>query len=424
MYKRKAFWITSIFGITTIINIATQLIIARFFGVSGSLDAFLLAVTLPTIFMTTMYASVNDMFLPIYTKALQSKAKTAARIAGSWCKQLSLMGSILTVIMVAAPWIVLLLLFGNDGVRGTQHLRIMAPTFLLGLLNAQLMSMAYAKKHFLLPPLLQLVGAGVNAAVVVFFGTSMGIYALSVGFLLNYTVQFILLLPYAQFDLSAPRVETNNLYKSWLPLIGAYILLRSDTWLLRFSSTGLGEGAVSTVNYGARIMSLSAGIITSGIKVLLFPLLSEAAAKKNTVRFNALVVKGQIAAVVLGAIAVIFILLVARPLVETFLVAGAFSSENGRAVLNLLPWFVPAALGWALFEVAAAPFLALGRQKIVASVTGLSFVGSVVSTFILKPQLGILSAPIAVGLLVGVNTLVLGSIWYLFRQQLLKPKKS
>ncbi|MCR4326431.1 MAG: hypothetical protein NUV52_02130, partial [Candidatus Roizmanbacteria bacterium] len=147
-------------------------------------------------------------------------------------------------------------------------------------------------------------------------------------------------------------------------------------------------------------------------------------AQNNTARFNALVTKGQAAAVLLGATTIGLILLIARPLIETVLVAGAFSSENGRAVLTLLPWFVPAALGWALFEVSAAPFLALRKQHIVAYVTGLSFVCSVVSTFILKPQLGILSAPIAVGLLVGVNTLVLSSIWYLFRQQLLKTTRS
>ncbi|MCR4326888.1 MAG: hypothetical protein NUV52_04520, partial [Candidatus Roizmanbacteria bacterium] len=310
MYKRKAFWITTIFGITTIVNVATQLIIARLFGVSGSLDEFLLAVTLPTIFMTTMYASINDMFLPPYTQALQGKAKAATRMAGSWFKQLSLVGGVLTIVTAVIPWVVLLLLFGEQGTRGVQHLRIMAPTFLLGLLNAQLMSMAYAKKHFIIPPLIQLIGASVNALIVAFFGSWLGAYALSVGFLVNYAVQFICLMPFAQLDLSAPRSESNNLFKSWLPLIGAYVLLRSDTWLLRFSSTGLGEGAVSTVNYAARIMSLSAGIITSGIKVVLFPLLSEAAAQNNTARFNALVTKGQAAAVLLGATTIGLILLI------------------------------------------------------------------------------------------------------------------
>ena len=71
-----------------------------------------------------------------------------------------------------------------------------------------------------------------------------------------------------------------------------------------------------------------------------------------------------------------------------------------------------------MFEIVAAPFLALKKQGIVAYTTAVSFAGALIVTVVAKSTLGANTAPLVVGLLVGANTIILASVWYLFGRRL------
>ena len=66
--KKSALTITLINGFVTAIQIIGQIIVARLFGARIQLDAFVSAVTIPTILTTVIAATLSDAFLPIFKK--------------------------------------------------------------------------------------------------------------------------------------------------------------------------------------------------------------------------------------------------------------------------------------------------------------------------------------------------------------------
>ena len=208
-----------------------------------------------------------------------------------------------------------------------------------------------------------------------------------------------------------------------LILFATYLLMRTDTLLLRFASVDLGTGAVSLVNYSARMMSMPSGLITSGIKVILLPLLAESVRTSNLIRFRKLYAKSLFFATLLTAIATVTIVVLSLPLLQTLFVRGAFTYDNALEVNTLIPWFIPAALGWGLFEIASAPFFAVKKYMPVALTTAFSFALSLGIVFLFKNALGIYTASVATGILLGVNTLMLIVVWQVKKEEYLKDRK-
>lgn len=422
MHKRSAFIITLIFGLTSVINIAAQIVIAHVLGISLELDAFLIAVTLPTMIIAVSYASINDTFLPRYNSA--KLPDEARNIAGSWVRTIALIGISLSFIFFIFPKAILTLLFSSVPSQTYIYTQTLSPALFFGMLAALFMSISYSHKRFLLPPLVQLIGSIFNILLIVFLFPRVGGLALPLGFVGNYILQFLIVLGNIHY---ANRRAHHMLFSTAVPLFtlfGTYLLMRTDTLLLRFASVDLGAGAVSLVNYSARMMSMPTGLITSGIKVILLPLLAEAVRNSNRNRFRTLYTKSLFFALLLTAMATITIVVLSLPLLQTLFVRGAFTYDNAKEVNALIPWFIPAAFGWGLFEIASAPFFAVKKYMPVALTTSFSFVLSLGIILLLKNALGIYTAPVATGALLGVNTLLLIVVWQVKKEEYISSRIS
>jgi len=409
MHKRSAFIITLIFGLTSIANIAAQIVIARVFGISLELDAFLIAVAIPTMIVAVAYASINDTFLPQYSTV--KHADEARTVAGSWVRTVALIGASLSLLFFLFPREILTLLFSSVSEHSYLYLQILAPACFFGMLSALFMSVSYSHKHFVLPPLVQLVGAVINIALIWFLFPYVGGLALPLAFVGNYVLQFLIVVSNIRYaNVKASLVSFPQLLPLFI-LFGTYLLMRTDTLLLRFASVGLGTGGVSLVNYSARMMSMPSGLITSGIKVILLPLLAETVRNNNTSRFSSLYTKAILFALLMTTIAVVTMVLISLPLLNILFVRGKFTFADAIQVNTLIPWFIPAALGWGLFEIASAPFFAVKKYVPVALTTAFSFAISLMVIFLFKSALGVYTAAVATGILMGVNTISLLVVW-------------
>ena len=65
--KRSALTITIIVGISTLIQIVTQIVVTQLFGAKFELDVFLAAVVIPTIIVSTIYSTLADIIIPLFS---------------------------------------------------------------------------------------------------------------------------------------------------------------------------------------------------------------------------------------------------------------------------------------------------------------------------------------------------------------------
>ena len=64
MFK-KGFIVTTIFIISTFIQLISQIVVTRIFGASLALDTFLAAVAIPSVIVTIIFSTLNNVLVPI-----------------------------------------------------------------------------------------------------------------------------------------------------------------------------------------------------------------------------------------------------------------------------------------------------------------------------------------------------------------------
>lgn len=393
MHSRKAALITVIFGINALISIATQIVIARNFGLSTDLDSFLIAVTVPTIIVTILYSAINDSFMGNYATAVQNG--TGREEAGKWFKAL-LRASIIAagILFLIAP---LLVRYGFNYQQeaAVSYLQVMLITLPLSVCAGLLMSISYFEGKYIAPPLSQLMGVLVNLAVIYFFSEG-GAWALAAGFIASIATQFVLMSGYlSRINFSVTLADTAPLLRQVGVVMGAAFLLRTDQWMLRAFAPP-GEGMVSAVNFASRFFSLGAGIITSGIAVILTPLLSRAWAQKDHMRFELVRRKALIGMFVLSLGVTVLLVVFRDPLVQGLLVHGSFTARDAAVVTNYMVLFAPAGILWGLINGLFVPYVIRNKQKQGAGLIFAGVVLGVVSGIALWFGAQLYAAPVAV----------------------------
>jgi len=423
MHRKKAFIITLLFGLNATLGVLSQVFIARFFGTTLALDNFLIAVTLPTLLITIFYGTVNDAFLPTYIKTRETNTKQASLFAGHWFKQIVFLSFLFFTLSLVFPRFILNLFLENPNEQVTLYYRILALTFLFALPNSLLMSIAYAKERYYFPAFLQLLGAFINFMAILLLSPWLNAYSLVIGFIGNILFQFIFLTPFfKEINLRGKFFLDYKIYSLWLPLVGMSFLFRLDNLILRTASAGLGVGAVSIVNYAAKVFSMSAGIITSGIKALFLPILTTRLAKNDKQHFKLAIKKSLLLGLSLSLITAFGIYLLRVPLVNLLFVRGSFTQKDAQAVLALMPYFVPAAIGWGIFQLTAIPYFSVNKNHIPFYV---SVIGAILAYGFLiftKHIFLIRTAPIAISMMLLFDSMVLVGYWYIKEPTYLKSK--
>lgn len=413
MHRKKAFIITVLFGLNSLINVLSQVFIARFFGTSLALDNFLIAVTLPTLLITIFYGTVNDAFLPEFMERSQKNKSQGQKYAGLWFKQIILLSLLTFTLSLIIPKLILTSLFQTVNIQTINYFRYLSYALLFALPNSLLMSLAYAKNHYYLPVLLQLLGAVVNLLFIALSSNLWGPMSLVFGFVTNMAVQFVFLLPYLRFlNLRKSNFFDRQIYVLWLPLIGMAFLFRIDSLILRTASLGLGIGMVSVVNYASRFFSMSSGIITSGIKALFLPILSNRLATRNIKGAKQVIQKSLFFGLLLSVISALVIYLIRVPLVKILFMRGSFTETDANAVISLIPYFIPAAIGWGIFQITAIPYFAVKQNSIPLIVSAIGAALGYGFSLYFKSTFLILTAPIAIAIMLLFDSFVLFILWY------------
>lgn len=334
-----------------ILGLARDILIAGFFGASSQLDAFFVALNVPTIFISILGSALTTAFIPVYFRYREKKEKDemAQFLANlTTCVVILFAVLALTVFLLAAPLVKLMapgFLPEQAGMAAALVKALAIMTFLTGL-GVYLKAPAQCENRYGWAVASDLTNNGVVLLLVMLLAPFLGINGLVHAFIFGAACQaLILALRYfkdkgritARFSFLEPGLL--EVFYLSLPLYVGMLTANISIIVDRAMASGLPGGSISALTYADKIRNLPVTIFGTALVTVLFPALSRLVTLAKEEEVNNLLDRVSKFSIMAGFYIVSMIWLLAVPLVAFLFERGNFTREATLMTAEALRYF-------------------------------------------------------------------------------------
>jgi putative peptidoglycan lipid II flippase len=357
---RRLGWSTAIFaaatGLSRILGLFREVVVRRYFGVEGPINAFTIAFQVPNL----VRALAADMalgaaFVPVFSELLEKEQRERAwRLASTlfWLLLIGL-GALTGLFMLVAPWVMRAFLGGEFEDLAANLSRILFPIVLLMGVSGIVVGILNSYEEFSVPALMPVLwNVAIIASLVLFVprfeSPEARLYVYAGGIVAGTVILVVTPVWWlrgrggrirAVIDVHDPAVK--RVFALMLPVtlgIGLinFNLVINTFFAARFVDPNL---APSAIDSAFRIYMLPQGMFSVAVATVLFPRLSRLAARQDLAGFRETVSLGlrQIGFLLLPASAVAAVL--AEPIVRLLYQRGQFEPHQTPVVAAALAAF-------------------------------------------------------------------------------------
>jgi putative peptidoglycan lipid II flippase len=344
-------------GLSRILGLFREILVRRYFGVSGPINTFTVAFVVPNLLRSLVAdAALSASFVPVFSEMLEKREKLRAwRVASTifWLVLLVL-GGITALFILLAPW--LMKPFGYEGAQEelvVNLARILFPTVVLLGLSGVVVGILNSYEHFAVPAIAPVfwnlaIMLGLVLGVPGADSTSTELYIYAGSVVVATVIQFLLPIPWLMrldgslrvaIDLRDPAVK--RILVLMLPVTLGLGLINFNQVINTFFAARLIDPdlAPSSIEAAFRLYMLPQGMFSVAIATVLFPSMSRLAARGDRAAFRDTVGLGlrQIGFLLLPASAVAAVLAV--PIVRLLYQRGEFGPSQTHVVAGALVAF-------------------------------------------------------------------------------------
>lgn len=353
--NQKIFRAAVIIGLLTLVTrvgtIIKELAVARTFGRSDAMDAFLIAFLLPSFFVTLVMGAAGSALVPVFVATRQNKGlEVAERLLSSLILITVAALSVLALLMCSfAPYYLPYMAhaFSPEKLRLTRELLyLLAPWLVFNGVGQLVTSVLNAGEKFALPALVPVVTPLIIIACVTLGAEKMGAFALVVGSLTGSALEATLLVKLLRDHGIKPRLRWGGLDSSlrmvmlqYAPLLAGAFLMASVAVVDQSMAAMLPAGSVSALGYANRIVSGIAALGATALSAATLPYFSKMAAAADWAGCRH-TLKRYVA--LIAATTVPFTLLLiafSRPIARLLYQRGAFTAADTELVSHIQSFF-------------------------------------------------------------------------------------
>jgi len=366
--------ITFFEALNILIVFLTQVILAAKFGARFEMDAYLAAVTIPTLIITVLMNSLRVTFIPVFIEYERKKDDKEA-----WTVAINFINTVFFILLfiaivgiIFAPGLISLIVPGfslKTKDLAIQLIRIMLPAIVFSGLATVFSSLYYARQRFLLPSISPFLNSLVIFGCVVVLASRLGIRAVATGMIMGSFAQFLFLGPGIikesryKFSLNFRHPGVIKISKLIIPLVLASVFYRAVTLVDRMIASGLPEGSIAYLGYAYKAVHVLVMLVSTGISLTILPRMSLYAAEGNNQKLRDTISLATRMALLVVVPIVAGLAVLRIPLIEIILERGAFTSEATYAVALTLLCYSGAIVGLSLGGILTATFYALQDVK-------------------------------------------------------------
>jgi putative peptidoglycan lipid II flippase len=282
---RSALILTGATVAVQVVGIVRELFVASQVGLSSRLDAFLIALALPTSLVGLLTSGLVTALVPAYLAARDSgEPGHARRLSGAVLVWVALGGLVLTgalaglsglAVSIAGPG-----LGEVDHEGAVAYLFILSPLALIASVSAILYSVCQAEQRFKAMAISTLAGSMVTLTIVLFAWGQLGLGALAIGSLAGPLLSLSILFGVTVRGSFTPRlgvrpegVDIRSLLRHAAPLTVGSGILQINVIVDRAIATLLAPGAVSALRFAEVLIRTPINAINPAWGAAIYPTL-------------------------------------------------------------------------------------------------------------------------------------------------------
>jgi len=398
---RAAGVVMAAFVTSRLLGLARDMIIARQFGTSQELGAYLAAFRVPDlIFYLIAGGALGSAFIPTFTSYLaQGHEDSAWRLANTiYTWVMLLLTATAAVAACLAPQLARFIVPGFD-----PQSQALTAFLMRGMLVAPVafglsgvsMGVLNAYQHFLWPALAPAV---YNLSIIAgaWWGAPRwGVRGLAMGVVVGSGAHWAVQLPALwrrgwryepSLDWRSPGVR--EVGRLMLPRTVGLAAVQFNFLINTVLASALGGEAIAALDFAWKLMLLPQGVLALAVATAVFPTFSALVAQDRLTEMRSTLVDTLQAVMYLTIPAGVGLLMLRVPIVRLLLERGLFGQGSTQAVAWALQFYAPGLIAHAGVEILARAFYALHDTRTPVGIGLAAMAGNVVLSLLLRRPLG------------------------------------
>lgn len=407
---RAATLLVSLTAVSQLLGFVRDAVIAAVFGAGAALDAYLVAQGVMNLVLALVAGALARAVVPPVSRAADAgetgRAGRTVQTVLTLTVLVLIAGSVL--VLVATEQVVAVLAPGFD--RATADLAVqltrivlVAALFIAG--TDILAAAAQAHGRFF--------GSGVQGvpfnlvmiAAALWAGPRYGIEALAVGFVVGSAVRLLTQLPAVRAAglrlrprLALRDPDVREVLRLTPPLLLGSAVVNVNTLVDRAVGSSQGEGVITALNLGFRVVSLVDSLLVATVVAALYPAFSAAGAVARRAELRGLVDRALRTMLLVLMPAVVVLVVAARPIVALVFGRGDFDDAAVAATATAVVWYAASGLGLAVRSIASRASLAVGDSRTPSLVALLAMAVNVAGDLTLGVAFGVAGIAVSTSL--------------------------
>jgi putative peptidoglycan lipid II flippase len=360
-----------------IAGLARGILVARAFGASPELDAFVAANRVSeTLFLLVAGGALGSAFIPMFTGLLAKDDKVAAwRLASSIANAVTLTLSLLALLLAFfAPQVVHYALGLSSDPKifalTISLLRIQLVSAVLFGLGGLIVGILNARQIFLIPaltPAMYQIGIIFGAVVL---SPTMGIHGLAWGVVIGSLLYLLVLLPtlFKQkgsytFTLDFGNPNTRQVFLLMGPRLLGVAVVQLNFWVNLRLASQMVEGSIVGLSYGFSLMLMAQAVIAQSVAIAVMPTFSAQHALGQNDALRSSLASTLRGVILLALPASVGLILLREPLISLLYQRGKFDGQDTQLVAWALLWYAAGMVGHSIMEILTRAFYAQHDTK-------------------------------------------------------------
>lgn len=387
-------------ALVKIAAMAKELVVAWKFGTQDELDAFYIALVVPSFVINVIAGSFNSAFIPTYIQVLHKQGVRAAQklFSNATLTNIGLLVIAAIFIVITAPVYLQLIASGFSSQKlglTFNLLLVIAPFILLSGINEIWGAVFNAQERFALYALVPIITPSIG--VIFLFGLeSWGIFALASAILCGGLIEILILgvglkkqgisLYPKWYGFDSNLRQVNNQYA---PMIAGSLMICSAGTIDQVMAAMLSPGSVAALNYGNRLIASPISLMSVALGTAVIPYFSKMVSSGNW--------KG-VSHTLRRYLSIVFLITVpfavimfafSKPIVELFFQRGSFTSEDTILVAQIQAYYA-LQIPFYIANILVVRLISSMRQnQLLMWVSGFNLIINILGNFVFMQWLGI-----------------------------------